>query len=140
MSLSFAQLFEESLHETPMVPGAIVTGTVIRIESGHVIVSAGLKSESLIPIEQFYDEHGALEVAVGDEVKVALDTVEDGFGTTRLSRDRAKRLEAWIYLESAYTKKENVRGVIQGRVKGGFTVEIYYQGRLVGKTHMSLPQ
>src|SRR3990167_8517300 len=124
MSESFAQLFEESLNETPMVPGAVITGTVIRISSDHVVVSAGLKSESIIPIEQFSDEHGNLEVAVGDTVRVALETVEDGFGTTRLSRERAKRLEAWIDLERAYEKKEIVRGVIQGRVKGGFTVEI----------------
>lgn len=124
MSQSFAQLFEESLHETPMVPGAIVTGTVIRIHSDYVVISAGLKSESTIPIEQFSDEHGKVEVNIGDEVKVALETVEDGFGTTRLSRERAKRLEAWIDLEKAYEKKEIVRGVIQGRVKGGFTVEV----------------
>lgn len=124
MTENFAQLFEESLNETPMVPGTVVTGTVVRIEKDYVVVSAGLKSESIIPIEQFKDERGNLEVAVGDEVKVALETVEDGFGTTRLSRERAKRLEAWISLEQAYENKELVRGVIQGRVKGGFTVEI----------------
>jgi len=124
MSESFAQLFEESLNETPMIPGAIVTGKVIRIESKSVVVSAGLKSESTIPIEQFEDDRGNLEVAVGDEVKVALDAVEDGFGITRLSRERAKRLESWSALEDAYQNKETVRGVIQGRVKGGFTVEI----------------
>lgn len=124
MSESFAQLFEESLNQTPMAPGAVISGTVISISSDHVVVSAGLKSESIIPIDQFYNEQGQLEVAVGDEVKVALETVEDGFGTTRLSRERAKRLEAWIDLENAYEKKEIVRGVIQGRVKGGFTVEI----------------
>jgi small subunit ribosomal protein S1 len=123
-SESFAQLFEESLNETPMVPGAIIVGKVIRIEGGQVVVSAGLKSESMIPVEQFQDERGNLEIAVGDEVKVALDTVEDGFGVTRLSRERAKRLESWTELEEAYQKKENVRGIIQGRVKGGFTVEI----------------
>lgn len=124
MTESFAQLFEESLNETPMVPGAIVTGKVVRIESEYVVVSAGLKSESIIPIEQFKDDRGNLEVAVGDEVKVALDAVEDGFGITRLSRERAKRLESWAALEQAYTDKVTVRGVIQGRVKGGFTVEI----------------
>ncbi len=123
-SESFAQLFEESLVTTPMVPGAVISGTVIRLNSDYVVVSAGLKSESIIPIEQFCDEHGNVEVAVGDEVRVALETVEDGFGTTRLSRERAKRLEAWSDLEKAYEKKEIVRGVIQGRVKGGFTVEI----------------
>ncbi len=124
MSESFAQLFEESLNETPMVPGAVITGTVVRVSSDYVVVSAGLKSESIIPIEQFSDERGKVEVKVGDQIRVALETVEDGFGTTRLSRERAKRLEAWIDLESAYEKKELVRGVIQGRVKGGFTVEI----------------
>ncbi len=124
MSESFAQLFEESLHETPMVPGAVILGTVVRVGSDYVVVSAGLKSESTIPIEQFSDEQGKIEVHVGDKVRVALETVEDGFGTTRLSRERAKRLEAWIDLESAYEKKEIIRGVIQGRVKGGFTVEI----------------
>lgn len=124
MSESFAQLFEESLNQTPMVPGAIVSGTIIRIDSDYIVVSAGLKSESIIPIEQFYNEQGKIDVSVGDEIKVALETVEDGFGTTRLSRERAKRLEAWSDLEKAYEKKEIVRGVIQGRVKGGFTVEI----------------
>lgn len=124
MSESFAELFEESLNESPMVPGAIITGTIIRIEPDYVVVSAGLKSESIIPIEQFYNERGELEATVGADIKVALDTVEDGFGTTRLSRERAKRLESWISLEEAYEKKETVRGVIQGRVKGGFTVEI----------------
>lgn len=124
MSESFAQLFEESLAATPMIPGTIVSGIVTRIAPDHVVISAGLKSESIVPIDQFYDEHGNLEVKVGDEVKVALETVEDGFGTTRLSRERAKRLEAWDFLERAYENKEVVRGIIQGRVKGGFTVEI----------------
>lgn len=124
MGESFAQLFEESLTTSPMVPGAIISGAIMRIESDYIVVSAGLKSESIIPIEQFYNERGELEVKVGDVVKVALDSVEDGFGTTRLSRERAKRLESWITLEEAYEKKETVRGVIQGRVKGGFTVEV----------------
>lgn len=124
MTDSFAQLFEESLNETPMLPGAIVVGKVTRINSDFVVVSAGLKSESIIPIDQFHDENGKLEVAVGDEVQVALDAIEDGFGVTRLSRERAKRYESWGVLEKAFEKKENVRGVIQGRVKGGFTVEI----------------
>ncbi|MDX1901371.1 MAG: 30S ribosomal protein S1 [Gammaproteobacteria bacterium] len=124
MSENFAQLFEESLNEIPMVPGAIISGTVVRVTSDHVVVSAGLKSESIIPIEQFKNDRGEVEVSAGDEIKVALETVEDGFGATRLSRERAKRLEAWIDLERAFEKKETVRGVIQGRVKGGFTVEI----------------
>jgi small subunit ribosomal protein S1 len=124
MTESFAQLFEESLNETPMISGAIVTGKVVKINSKEIVVDAGLKSESIVPIEQFMDERGNLEVALGDEVKVALDAVEDGFGITRLSRERAKRLESWAALENAYQNKETVRGVIQGRVKGGFTVEI----------------
>jgi small subunit ribosomal protein S1 len=124
MTESFAQLFEESLNETPMLPGAIIVGKITRIEGGFVWVSAGLKSESTIPISQFQDEHGNLEVAVGNEVQVALESIEDGFGITRLSRERAKRYESWGVLEKAYEKKENVRGIIQGRVKGGFTVEI----------------
>ena len=142
MTESFAQLFEESLNETPMVPGTIVTGKVVRIQSNeYVVVSAGLKSESIIPIDQFKDERGNLEVAVGDEVKVALDAVEDGFGVTRLSRERAKRLESWAALEQAYQNKETVRGVIQGRVKGGFTVEInkiraFLPGSLFGLTFL----
>src|SRR5258708_1391608 len=98
---SFAQLFEESLNETPMVPGAIILGKVVRVGSDYVVVSAGLKSESMIPIDQFQDEHGNLEVAVGDDVQVALDAIEDGFGVTRLSRERAKRYESWGVLEKA---------------------------------------
>lgn len=121
---SFAKMFEESLNETPMIPGTIVTGTVVRVAKDYVVVSAGLKSESLIPIDQFINPQGEVDVVVGQQIKVALETLEDGFGMTRLSRERAKRLEAWSFLEEAYEKKENVRGVIQGRVKGGFTVEI----------------
>lgn len=124
MSESFEQLFEQSLVENPMLPGAIISATVARIEDKHVIVDAGLKSESYIAKEQFYSETGELEVSVGDEVKVALEVIEDGFGSTRLSRERAKRLESWGHLEEAYEAKETIRGVIVGRVKGGFTVEI----------------
>lgn len=124
MGENFAQLFEKSLTETPMLPGAIITATVERIEDKYVVVDAGLKSESYIPIEQFYDEGGNLEIKIGDEVKVALEVLEDGFGSTRLSRERAKRLESWIHLEQAYESKETIKGVIVGRVKGGFTVEI----------------
>lgn len=121
---SFAQLFEKSLTDTPMLPGAIISATVERVEDKYVVVEAGLKSESYISIDQFYDETGKLEVKVGDEVKVALEVLEDGFGSTRLSRERAKRLESWSHLEHAYESKETIRGVIVGRVKGGFTVEI----------------
>lgn len=107
-----------------MVPGAIISATVERIEDKYVVVDAGLKSESYISIDQFYDESGKLEINVGDEVKVALELLEDGFGSTRLSYERAKRLRSWSDLESAYEAKETIRGVIVGRVKGGFTVEV----------------
>ena len=121
---SFAQLFEESLKELETRPGSIVKGTVIAIENGIVLVDAGLKSESAIPVEQFKNAQGELEVSVGDVVDVALDAVEDGFGETLLSREKAKRHESWIVLEKAYEDQETVIGVINGKVKGGFTVEV----------------
>lgn len=121
---TFEKLFEKSLTENPMLPGAIINATVERIEDKYVIVDAGLKSESYIARDQFNNEMGELEVKVGDEVKVALEVIEDGFGSTRLSRERAKRLESWSHLEEAYEAKATVNGVIVGRVKGGFTVEI----------------
>ncbi len=124
MSESFAELFEESLSGTDMRPGAIVMAKVMAIDSEEVVVNAGLKSEAVIPISQFMDEAGTLEVEVGDEVEVALDTVEDGFGETRLSRERAKRAYAWRFLEDAYEKAETVTGQISGKVKGGFTVDL----------------
>ncbi len=124
MGESFAELFEESLVGASMSPGSIVTGTVVDIANGYVVVHAGLKSEGIIPIDQFYDESGALEVSVGDEVDVALDTVEDGFGETRLSREKAKRAQSWILLERAFENSESVTGIISDKVKGGFTVDI----------------
>jgi small subunit ribosomal protein S1 len=124
MSESFAELFEQSQIETRMRPGAIVSGTVVDVRQDAVVVNAGLKSEALIPIEQFYDERGELEVAVGDTVDVALDAVEDGHGETRLSREKAKRQMAWRKLELAHEAGETVIGVITERVKGGFTVDI----------------
>lgn len=124
MSESFADLFEQSLNEIDMTPGAIVTGTVIDIDSDWVTVHAGLKSEGVIPRNQFLDEQGNLSLEVGDEVKVALETVEDGFGETRLSREKAKRAESWMELEAAYEKNDIVTGVINGKVKGGFTVDL----------------
>lgn len=124
MSENFAELFEESLNEIDMTPGAIVTGTVIDIDSDWVTVHAGLKSEGVIPRIQFLDEQGNLALEVGDEVKVALETVEDGFGETRLSREKAKRAESWMELEAAYEKNDIVTGVINGKVKGGFTVDL----------------
>ncbi len=124
MSESFAQLFEESLARTDMRPGAIVTGRVVAIQGEHVVVNAGLKSEAVIPVNEFFGESGELEVEVGDDVEVALDAVEDGFGETRLSREKAKRAHAWKHLETAYESGDTVNGIISGKVKGGFTVDL----------------
>ena len=124
MSESFAELFEESLQELEMAPGSIVTGTVVAIENDFVIVHAGLKSEGVIPVEQFKDEKGAITVAVGDEVKVSLESLEDGYGTTLLSREKAKRAEAWGVLEKAFEANETVTGYITGKVRGGLTVDV----------------
>jgi len=124
MSESFAQLFEESQVEKLMRPGAIVTGIVMAVGSDVVVVNAGLKSEGVIPLEQFLNEKGDVEVAVGDEVDVALDAIEDGFGETRLSREKAKRAKLWDELEGALESNAIVTGIITGKVKGGFTVEI----------------
>lgn len=124
MTESFAELFEQSQVEAKMRPGSIVSGLVIDVRQDNVIVSAGLKSESWIPIDQFYDDKGELEVAVGDTVDVALDAVEDGYGETRLSREKAKKLLAWERLEEAYSGESAVSGMITERIKGGFTVEV----------------
>ncbi len=124
MSESFAELFEESLKTVDMVPGTIVTGVVIDIDKDWVTVHAGLKSEGVIPAEQFRNELGELNLSIGDEVQVALESVEDGFGETKLSREKAKRAEAWKILEAAHTADEVIKGVINGKVKGGFTVDV----------------
>ncbi len=124
MSDSFAALFEQSLNEIDMTPGAIVTGTIIDIDADWVTVHAGLKSEGVIPKSQFVDDQGNFNIEIGDEVKVALETVEDGFGETRLSREKAKRAESWMELEEAYERSEVVTGLINGKVKGGFTVDV----------------
>jgi len=107
-----------------MRPGAIITGTVLAIGGEYVTVTAGLKSESTIPLEQFKNESGEIEVIVGDSVEVALDTVEDGFGATKLSREKAKRAQAWTRLERAFEDSDTIIGFINGKVKGGFTVDI----------------
>ena len=124
MSESFAELFEESFASQHIKPGSIITGTVVAVNDDVVIVSAGLKSEAVIPIEQFRNEKGESDVSVGDEIEVALDAVEDGFGETRLSREKAIRARTWTHLEKAFEEGEVVEGIINGRVKGGFTVEI----------------
>ena len=121
---SFAELLEQSEVERKMRPGAILTGTVVDIGNEFVTVYAGLKSESTIPLEQFKNAIGEIEVSVGDSIEVALDAVEDGFGATRLSREKAKRAQAWKRLEGAFEETETVIGIINGKVKGGFTVDI----------------
>ncbi len=124
MSESFAELFEESLKTIDMVPGTIVTGVVIDVDQDWVTVHAGLKSEGVIPSSQFLDDKGELNLNIGDEVQVSLETVEDGFGETRLSREKAKRAESWKVLESVHEADEVITGLISGKVKGGFTVDV----------------
>ena len=124
MTESFAELFEQSQVNINLKPGSIVSGIVVEIRSDVVVINAGLKSEVIVPIEQFYNEKGELEVKLGDEVKVALDALEDGFGETRLSREKAKRSLVWDELETAQQANATVVGRISGKVKGGFTVDI----------------
>src|SRR5690606_38466818 len=117
MSESFAELFEQSLDKIEMKPGSIVVGTIVDIDSDWVTVNAGLKSEGVIARSEFLDDNGQFTLSIGDQVKVALDAVEDGFGETRLSREKAKRAETWMVLEDAFDKGEPVTGVITGKVK-----------------------
>lgn len=125
MAENFAQLFEESIAKLEMRPGAILRGKIVHVGNNNVVVAAGLKSEAVIPIEQFYDAQGQLNVNVGDEVDVALDAVDgDGYGETRLSREKAKRFEAWTTLARAHEAGQTVVGIISGKVRGGFTVEL----------------
>jgi small subunit ribosomal protein S1 len=125
MSESFAQLFEESLRTVEMDVGSIITGVVIDIDGEWVSVHAGLKSEGMIPRSQFLDDNGEFHLEIGDEVQVALEAIEDGDGATRLSREKARRAETWKSLESSFEGGEVVRGAINGKVKGGFTVDIH---------------
>ncbi len=124
MGESFAELFEESINNINTLPGSIINGTVIDISKDAVIVHAGLKSEGIIPIEQFKTGKGQLEVEIGDTVEVALDALEDGYGETLLSREKARRARAWTELETVHEANETITGTITGRVKGGFTVEL----------------
>jgi small subunit ribosomal protein S1 len=124
MTESFAEMFEQSLAHQELRRGAVVIGKVIDIQPDMVVINAGLKSEGVIPIEQFKNAQGELEVALGDEVEVSLEAIEDGFGETRLSREKAKRDQVWRRLEKAFEKEDIVKGVISGKVKGGFTVDI----------------
>lgn len=124
MSESFKELFEQSILGAQFYPGAIITAKVIGIDDDYVTLNAGLKSEGIVAVEEFYDKNGALEINIGDTVEVALDSVEDGYGETLLSREKAKRQEAWRKLSKSHENNETVTGLISGKVKGGFTVEI----------------
>jgi len=125
MTESFAELFEQSEAKlAKLKPGAIVTGIVVEVRSDVVVINAGLKSEGIVPIEQFRNDAGEIDVGVGDEVKVALDSLENGFGETVLSREKAKRSMVWDELEEAMEASATVTGRISGKVKGGFTVDI----------------
>ncbi|MFP8965137.1 30S ribosomal protein S1 [Pokkaliibacter sp. CJK22405] len=124
MSESFAELFEESLKDLDLKVGSIIEGTVVAVDKEWVTVNAGLKSEGVIPVSQFLDDKGTHTLSVGDTVTVAVEALEDGFGATRLSREKAKRAEAWVELEKAFENGDTVKGIISGRVKGGFTVDV----------------
>jgi small subunit ribosomal protein S1 len=124
MSESFKELFEQSIVGTQFYPGAIIPAIVINIDDDYVTLNAGLKSEGIVAIEEFHDKNGDLEITIGDTVEVALDSVEDGYGETLLSREKAKRQEAWRKLSKSHENNETVTGLISGKVKGGFTVEI----------------
>ncbi|ABJ90662.1 30S ribosomal protein S1 [Buchnera aphidicola] len=124
MITSFEELFKESLKKVETRPGSIIKGKIISINNDIVLVDAGLKSESSIPLEQFKNSQGEVEIKIGDIVDVSLDAIEDGFGETILSREKAKRHESWIKLETAHKKLTNITGIINGKVKGGFTVEL----------------
>ncbi len=124
MTESFAELFEESQILSNLKPGSIVSGIVVDIRPDVVVINAGLKSEGIVPIEEFRDENGNLDINIGDEVKVALDAIEDGFGETKLSREKAKRSMVWDDLEKAFENEETIIGKFSGKVKGGFTVDV----------------
>jgi small subunit ribosomal protein S1 len=125
MTESFAELFEQSQQNlAKLKPGSIVTGVVVDVRGDVVVINAGLKSEGIVPIEQFRNDAGEIDVGIGDEVKVALDSIENGFGETVLSREKAKRAMVWDELEQALEKNETITGRISGKVKGGFTVDI----------------
>ena len=120
----FETLFNDSINNVDMTPGSLLTANVIEIGDDYVVINAGLKSEGIIPVDQFFDEKGEINITVGEEVQVALEAVEDGFGVTRLSREKARRAESWIDLEAAHKADEVVHGIINGKVKGGFTVDV----------------
>ena len=124
MAETFAELFEKSIENTELKPGSIIKAEVVEIGKDFVVLNAGLKSEGFIPVEQFTNDQGELTVAVGDEVEVALEALEDGFGETRISHEKAQRIRTWEVLEQKFNDEETVKGVVSGRVKGGFTVDV----------------
>ena len=124
MSESFAELFEESLTRSNMKTGQVISAEVLRIDHNFVVVNAGLKSEAFIPVEEFHNDAGEIEVNPGDFVSVAIDALENGYGDTILSRDKAKRLASWMNLEKALEQAEIVTGTVTGKVKGGLTVMV----------------
>ncbi|MGA9911648.1 MAG: S1 RNA-binding domain-containing protein, partial [Paraburkholderia sp.] len=121
---SFAALFEESLTKQDMRAGEVISAEVVRVDHNFVVVNAGLKSEAYIPLEEFLNDAGEVEVQAGDFVSVAIDALENGYGDTILSRDKAKRLASWLSLEKALDNNELVTGTITGKVKGGMTVMV----------------
>ena len=121
---SFAALFEESLTRQDMKAGEVITAEVVAIDQNFVTVNAGLKSESLVPVDEFKNDKGEVEVEIGDFVTVAIDSLENGYGETKLSRDKAKRMAAWIELEEALEAGTILSGLISGKVKGGLTVMV----------------
>ncbi len=124
MSETFAELFEQSLNQQSMQPGALIKARVLEVKSDVVIVDAGLKSEGVIDINEFKNEQGQIDVKAGDEIEVALEMVEDGFGETKLSKEKAHRIRTWDFLQKAFDGSEVISGIISGKVKGGFTVDI----------------
>ena len=124
MSESFAALFEESLQRTEMRSGEVITAEVVRVEHNFVVVNAGLKSEAYVPIDEFKNDQGEVEVQPGDFVSVAIGSIENGYGDTILSRDTAKRLASWLALEQALESGDFVTGTTTGKVKGGLTVMV----------------
>src|SRR3546814_2461049 len=145
MTESFAELFEQNqTNLAKLKPGAIVSGTVVDVRTDVVVINAGLKSEGIVPIEQFRNDEGEIDVAVGDTVKVALDSIENGFGETVLSREKAKRAMVWDELEEALENNETITGRISGTVKGGLTVDLkdvrtFLPGSLVAARQVRAP-
>ena len=124
MSENFAALLDESLNTLEMQPGTIVSGVVLDLDKEWVTVHVGLKSEGVIPLDEFRDVEGKVDINVGDEIEVALEAVEDGYGETRISREKARKISAWKNLEEALETGEFVTGKVLNRVKGGFSVEV----------------